>query len=124
MTIPPSVTGRIAWRREEGKKKTSDTVSGNQKSSVFEIGISAANHEDRDISLEIKDQIPVADSMEILVELLDSDHAEYDSTDGTLRWKLDLKPRQAKTVHAQYRVLRPRDREIEIPEKSRIVIDY
>jgi uncharacterized protein (TIGR02231 family) len=124
MTIPLGVTDRISLRREEGKKKTSDTVSGNQKSSVFEIGISAANHEDRDISLEIKDQIPVADSMEILVELLDSDHAEYDSTDGTLRWKLDLKSRQAKTVHAQYRVLRPKDREIEIPEKSRIVIEY
>ena len=114
ITVPLGAVERISITRDEKKKKASGAMIRNQRSCVYEININVTNLEENDISLEIMDQIPVSRDQGIYVDLISSDYASYDCNDGTLRWKLDLKSGQTKAIHVEYRVLWPKDREIEM----------
>ncbi len=113
ISIPLGAAQRVSVIRNEKKKKASEAMIRNQRSCVYEISISISNLEENDISLEMIDQVPVSRDQAINVELISSDGASYDSTDGTLRWHVDMKSRETREIRAQYRVLWPKDREIE-----------
>jgi hypothetical protein len=94
---------------EEFTKKT--FLSGKQVENIgWEINI--LNNKKTDISLVVKDQIPISTRKEIEVEAQEISGAELDKKTGILQWKIQLKPAESKKLLLQYRVGYPKDKKI------------
>ena len=112
-SVPLGVLERISVTRSAYKKKASEAMIRNQRSAVYETVLKAASSRDTDTELTLIDQIPVSRDQAIIVELLDCDKAEKNPESGQLKWKLELKPGEMKTVKVSYRISWPKDRELE-----------
>ena len=113
ISIPLGIAEKVSISRSERKKKSSEALIRNRQSCVYEININAANMSASDLELEIIDRIPVSKDQAISVETLKCDSAEISEKDGKLSWNLNLKAQQVTSLHVEYRVLWPKDKEID-----------
>ena len=114
ISIPLGVAEKVSISRSERKKKSSEALIRNRQSCVYEINISAANMSDSDLKLEVYDRIPVSRDQAIGVEILKCDSAEISEKDGKLRWNLNLKSQEVTALRVEYRVLWPKEKEIDM----------
>ena len=83
---------------------------------VFETRIS--NTSDKEVTLTLRDQIPVSRNKEIIVELRESGGAELDAETGFLTKKITLSGGQTVSVPLSYKVSLPKDKELEETHQS------
>ncbi|MFA8299977.1 MAG: DUF4139 domain-containing protein [Hyphomicrobiales bacterium] len=100
------------------KRSKLDSWSIKRKGSQIEatIGwkITLKNHKKEKITLELVDQIPVSNSKNIEVELIEGSGAKLNKTNGILKWNVDLNAGQEKTISFQYFLKYPRCMNIEL----------
>jgi uncharacterized protein (TIGR02231 family) len=96
-------------RVEEYTRKT--FLGGKQLENVgWEINI--LNNKKTDISLIVKDQLPISTRKEIEVEAKEISGAELDKQTGILQWKIQLKPGESKKLLLKYQVSYPKGKMI------------
>ena len=102
----------IRTARIQKEKKQSESRLKGQKitENVFENRI--VNRKNKEVTVLVKDQVPVSEDKTISVELLESDHASLNAEDGILTWKVDLKPNETKILRLNYRVSWPKDKQL------------
>jgi hypothetical protein len=99
--------------RTEKKKQSKEALIRNQQSAVYEYDIQAVSGMDEPVTVDIIDQIPVSRDQGITVDRLSYGSAEYDETTGILKWKAELSCHEMKTLHVEYRVTWPKDKQVE-----------
>ena len=62
-----------------------------------------------DLSIEIKDGIPLSNNEAIKVELLESSGAKKTEETGILLWNLKIGPSETKKLRVSYKVRYPKD---------------
>lgn len=115
-TIALGTEERISLSRTEKKKKSKEALIRNQQSAVYECDIQAVSGMDETVTIEITDQIPVSRDQGITVDAVSPGNAAYDETTGILKWKVELNSHEMKTLHVEYRVTWPKDRQVETSE--------
>ncbi len=101
---------RISVSRKVNKttpKKTS--MISKEVETIVEINIQIKNNNLKEAELDIEDQIPVSDDLNIKIKALDLQGAEYDSLSGKLHWKKQLKAGESLNLKIKYSVLYPKD---------------
>ncbi len=94
--------------RKKLKDFSKRSFSGNTKidESIYEISV--RNLKSTDIKITVEDQIPLSNTSDIKVELIDKGNAEYDETTGKLTWKLDLKAGESIKLKFAYKISYPK----------------
>ncbi len=78
----------------------------------FTYELVVKNNKVKDINIVLKDQYPLSNVQEIVVELLDDGGASVNTELGVLTWKLTLKPGESKKLRFTYTVKYPKDKKI------------
>ncbi len=77
---------------------------GNKVTKTIGWEIEVRNKKKQNISIVVEDQVPLATSDDMEVELEKAKGAEVDEATGTLRWKLDLKGGKTEKLEFRYSV--------------------
>ncbi|MCB0551589.1 MAG: mucoidy inhibitor MuiA family protein [Phaeodactylibacter sp.] len=98
----------IAISRKKEKQYTDRQFIGNKKTEAIGWEIELRNNKRQAVSIVIEDQYPVSTTEEIEVELEAHKGATVDKATGMLRWEVDLKPGETKTLGFRYSVKYPK----------------
>ncbi len=96
--------------------RKSDAISESrlkgQKYREQEFELRVTNRRDKEVTVTVRDQVPVSQDKSITVEITEKDGAELNEKIGILTWKTDLKAGETKVLHLKYRISWPRDKKI------------
>ena len=103
----------IAVMRKKLKDKEKEQIIGNSRVKTICIEITIKNNKNSSVDLTLDDQIPIANDKDIKVGF-DSDNftGNYNETTGMLNWKMNLKPKENKTVKFTYTIKYDKDRNL------------
>lgn len=87
-------------------------IIGNIHTTTIEIELSIKNRKNIGIDMIIKDQIPVSNHSDIIVNALKTSKAKLDTTTGTLTWQKHLGPQKSNKYNIKYEVKRPKNKKI------------
>ncbi len=73
------------------------------------ITLQVKNTKDEDVTLSLKDQIPLSSSVDVKVLNIQTDGGELDEKTGTIRWELKLAPHAERTIKVSFTVRHLKD---------------
>jgi uncharacterized protein (TIGR02231 family) len=102
----------IVMTRKKLKDKTKEKLIIDEKVMTFSYEISLKNTKTMAVKIDLEDQIPVSNSKDIAVKLVESDKANFNEETGKLLWDVSLKPNETKKITVTYEVIFPKDKAI------------
>ena len=116
--------GKVLVTRTKLKAYSSSKIIGTKRKETLTYELIARNNRKSEISLQILDQIPISQTDEIEVKVLDISGAEMNETTGKLKWEFKLKPGETKKMTLSFEIKYPKDKEIEIQQRKSRQIRY
>ncbi len=103
---------KLIIRRERDKNFHSiKTIGTNQRQDVA-YNISVRNTRKEAVHLVVLDQIPISNDNQIEVEEPQTEGAEYDTATGSVKWTIDMKPAELRTLRLGYIIKYPRGKTV------------
>lgn len=103
----------IRVKRVELKDKGGKGLLGLRGKKTYAYRVDIENYKDTASRVSVYDQLPVSRNEEIKSELASASPQPTEKKDlGILRWELDLKPREKKSVEFQFEVSYPADKPV------------
>jgi uncharacterized protein (TIGR02231 family) len=109
-TIPVSL-GReknIILDRKKVKSFTEKNFTGGTKKTTLEFEIIVRNKKKAEVEITIEDQIPLSNTEEVTIELINGSNASYVKETGKLKWVVKLKPSESNTLKFGYVIKYPK----------------
>jgi len=106
------VDEKVNVKRQKLQTNASTSFFGSTKTQVFTYEITLRNNKSKAITMELLDQIPISNTGEIEVVLLNSGKSTYDEKIGKLLWDIKLEPNEIKKVQFKYSLEYPKDKQI------------
>ncbi len=103
---------RVGIKRTLIKDASINKIKDANIKQTYTYELTVKNNKVKDINLILKDQYPLSNVQDIVVELLDSDDAAINTELGVLTWKITLKPGESKKLRFRYTVKYPKDKKI------------
>ena len=103
---------RVFVSYKELPRKTTTTLLKGQKVVEHAFETTLRNESAAAVSVTVKDQIPVSENKDIIVEQVELSGAKPEDGTGLLGWKLDLAPGESRQVKLCYKVACPKDKQI------------
>ncbi len=116
--------GKVLVTRTKLKTYSSSKIIGTKRKETMAYEIIARNNRKSDINLQILDQIPISQTDEIEVKVLDISGADFNETSGKLTWELSLKPGETKKIILSFEIKYPKNKEIQIEKRKSMQIRY
>jgi len=109
LSIPVGKEKRIAVDRKTAKSKPEKIgLMGNTAEVVYTITLDIKNNTQKNIGVDLQDQIPLSNPETITITPIDKANASYDEKTGVLKWNLSLKALEAQKITFNYSVRYPR----------------
>lgn len=106
---------RIAVSRNVNKTTPSKTsIIGKELETIVEVKIQIKNNSMKNADLDLEDQIPITDDVNIKIQALDLQGANYDPISGSLKWKKQLKAGESLNLKVKYSVRYPKDYKLDL----------
>ena len=109
-TIPVSL-GReknIILDRKKVKSFTEKNFTGGTKKTTLEFEIIVRNKKKAEVEITIEDQIPLSNTEEVTIELINGSNATFVKETGKLKWVIKLKPSESNTLKFGYIIKYPK----------------
>ena len=109
-TIPVSL-GReknIILDRKKVKSFTEKNFTGGTKKTTLEFEIMVRNKKKAEVEITIEDQIPLSNTEEVTIELINGSNATYVKETGKLKWIIKLTPSESNTLKFGYIIKYPK----------------
>ena len=103
---------RVFVNYRELSRKTTTTLLKGQKVVEYGFETSLRNESASAVTVIVKDQIPVSENKDIVVEATELSGARPDAESGQLSWKVDLAPGESRQIRLGYKVSCPKDKQI------------
>ena len=101
----------IVQRKNQRDFTKVKTIGSNQKETIgYTISINNTNN--KDISIEVVDQVPLSKHSDIVVEVTESSKAQKNMKTGELTWELNIKAGKTKSVEVTYEVTSPKNKTV------------
>ncbi len=114
--------GKVIVTRSKLKDYTKTQFIGNKRKDTHTYELVAKNNRKSPITIEILDQIPISQSAEIEVKILETSKAVYNETTGELKWQYQLEPGETKKIKLSFSIKYPKQKQIQYKQqKSRNV---
>jgi uncharacterized protein (TIGR02231 family) len=94
----------ILVKRTLLKKESKERIIGESKERTMSYSIEVKNNKATPIELIIQDQLPITQNPEILIEPTSLDKGALETKSGIVTWKINLKPKDNKTINFGYKV--------------------
>ena len=103
---------KIVVKRDKIKDLSSVKSLGSSQRESYGFEISIRNNKNKEITVDLLDQIPVSKQKDIEVKLLESEQASFVEELGSLRWKLKIGAGQTAKVRFAYHIKYPKSKQI------------
>ena len=111
LNIPLGKAEGIQVSRTEKKRKTSDALLKNQRTTEYVYELKLTNNRNTGVTVTVQDQIPSSQEKTIIIETKNNDHAET-ADNGILTWKCAAGPKETKVLNLAYNVSWPKDKQL------------
>ncbi|MDO4192786.1 MAG: mucoidy inhibitor MuiA family protein [Erysipelotrichaceae bacterium] len=111
LNIPLGKAEGIQVSRTEKKRKTSDALLKNQRTTEYVYELKLTNSRNTEVTVTVQDQIPSSQEKTIIIETKNNDHAEA-ADNGILTWKCAAGPKETKVLNLAYNVSWPKDKQL------------
>ena len=102
----------VKVKKEQKRKYTSNVLLKGQKKTEYEYEIKINSAKLRDCKITVKDQIPVTTDKSIVIEKGQLSSGVLDEKTGEIKWELEMKPAETKSLYLSYSVAWPKDKKI------------
>ena len=116
--------GKVLVTRTKLKAYSSSKIIGTKRKETMTYQLIARNNRKTDINLQILDQIPISQTDEIEVKVLETSGAVANETTGKLKWEFKLKPGETKKITLSFEIKYPKNKEIQTEQKKSRQIRY
>ena len=116
--------GKVLVTRTKLKAYSSSKIIGTKRKETMTYQLIARNNRNTEINLQILDQIPISQTDEIEVKVLETSGAVANETTGKLKWEYKLKPGETKKITLSFEIKYPKNKEIQINQKKSRQIRY
>ncbi len=114
--------GKVIVTRSKLKDYSKTQFIGNKRKDTYTYELVAKNNRKSPINIEILDQIPISQTADIEVKILEISDAQYNETKGELKWEFKLNPGEMKRIRLSYSIKYPKKKQIQYKkQKSRNV---
>ncbi len=96
------------------KKESKERIIGETKERTMIYSIEVKNNKATPIELIIQDQLPITQNPEITTEPTSLDKGNLETKTGIVTWKINLKPKDNKTIDFGYKVKHKKDQNIQL----------
>jgi len=113
-TLPVSLgaDNNITIKREKRKDFTSQKLIGANRVETMSFLISVRNNKSQAASVKLRDQIPLSQNSDIIVEAVELTGGNINRITGEIAWDLKVEPRQTKEIILTYSVKHPKDKKV------------
>ncbi|MBQ6490210.1 MAG: mucoidy inhibitor MuiA family protein [Solobacterium sp.] len=111
MNVPLGKAEGIQVSRTEKKRKTSDALLKNQRTTEYVYELKLTNSRNTEVTVTVQDQVPSSQEKTIIVETKNNDHAEA-ADNGILTWKCAAGPKETKVLNLAYNISWPKDKQL------------
>ena len=105
---------RVVVKKEKLADYSSVKFLGSNKKQIFTYEITVKNNKKGAIEILVKDQYPISQDKDVVVELLENNAAADNNETGVLTWKLKLVPGEVKKLKVSYSVKYPKDKTLNL----------
>jgi len=116
--------GKVLVTRTKLKAYSSSKIIGTKRKETMTYELIARNNRKSEINLQIFDQIPISQTDEIEVKVLETSGAVANETTGKLKWEFKLKPGETKKITLSFEIRYPKNKEIQIDQRKSRQIRY
>lgn len=99
----------IVIKREKQKDKIKEKMLDNDKLYTFAYEINIKNGNQKNIEIEIQDQLPLSSNKQVVIEKENISNASYDENNGFLIWKQNIKAKDSKKISFSYTIKAPKE---------------
>lgn len=103
---------KIVVKRERDKKLRSVKTIGTNVREEFAYTITVRNTRKDAVTIEVQDQMPVSNDKDIVLEDKDNGGADYNETTGMMKWTLNLKPNETRTLRFGFTLKYPKGKTV------------
>lgn len=104
----------IVIKREKQKDKIKEKMLDNDKLYTFAYEINIKNGNQKNIEIEIQDQLPLSSNKQVVIEKENISNASYDENNGFLIWKQNIKAKDSKKISFSYTIKAPKEIQIAV----------
>lgn len=105
---------QINIKREKLQDLTTKKVIGTNTKENITYEIVIRNNKNREIDIDILDQIPISKNENLEVKILEMDKADYYEPYGSLRWKVNIPAGKSKKIKFSYMLKYPKSKNIQM----------
>jgi len=99
----------IVIKREKQKDKIKEKMLDNDKLYTFAYEINIKNGNQKNIEIEIQDQLPLSSNKQVVIEKENISNASYNENNGFLTWKQNIKAKDTKKISFSYTIKAPKE---------------
>ena len=111
---------KVTVTRVKKEDYTKSRLLGLSRTDNYIYELSVRNNNYKAISIELYDQVPVAQESDITVDVNEISGAARDNLSGKLTWKMDVAPSETKTVKFVFSVKYPKYRKVKVMKYRKI----
>ena len=115
---------KVLVTRTKLKDYSSTQFIGTKRKETLTYELVAKNNRKTEIDIEIIDQIPISQSDEIEVKILEISDAVYIEETGKLKWHFKLKPGEIKKIKLSFSIKYPKNKKIQIKQQKSRQVRY
>ena len=122
LDLPLGRDGKVLVTRTKLKDYSKTQFIGNKRKETLTYELVAKNNRKSTIDIDILDQIPISQTDDIEVKVLEISDAKYNEETGKLIWHYKLQPGESKKIRLSFSIKYPKNKKIQInKQKSRKV---
>jgi len=103
---------QISVKRTMLKDFTSSRVIGTNKKELKGYEIIIRNNKKLPVTIEVLDQVPIAQNKDIVIEIEEMEGATYTADYGKVLWRINLTAGESKKIRFVYSIKYPKDKQI------------
>jgi len=113
-TLPVSLgaDNSITVKRDRRTDFTSQKLIGSNRVETLSFLISVRNNKNRDVTVKLRDQLPIPRNSNITVEAVELSGGKQNNTTGEVIWDLTVAPRETREIVFTYSVKYPKNKRV------------
>ncbi len=112
LTVSLGADNSITVKRDRRKDFTSQKLIGSNRVETLSFLISVRNNKSREVTMKLRDQLPLPQNSDITVEAVDLSGGNRNIATGEVTWDLTIAPRETREIIFTYSVRYPKNRKI------------
>ena len=105
---------KVSITRKKLEEFSDKKVIGSNKKDTYTFEISVKNNQNIPLTMSLYDQIPVSQQSDITVSVEEFSNAQYNESNGILKWNVSLKPGEVAKYKVSFTIKYPKNKTVKV----------